>query len=62
MPGQGLSAAAPIGDDRRQRRAGGFVVPGSFTHGSAGQRVRWLSRGLEGGSVQSCNTFEAARL
>jgi predicted metalloprotease len=59
---EGLNAAAQIGDDRMQRRAGGFVVPDSFTHGSAEQRVRWFSRGLERGSVQGCNTFEAASL
>jgi len=54
---EGLRAAAAIGDDRLQRQAQGTVVPESFTHGSSAQRVEWLRRGLESGSVDSCNTF-----
>jgi hypothetical protein len=59
---EGLNAAAQIGDDRMQRRAGGFVVPDSFTHGSAKQRQRWFRQGLSSGDVERCNTFEAASL
>jgi uncharacterized protein len=59
---EGLNAAAQIGDDRMQRRAIGFVVPDSFTHGSSEQRVRWFRRGLQSGSLQDCNSFEAAQL
>jgi predicted metalloprotease len=59
---EGLNAAAQIGDDRMQRRSMGFVVPDSFTHGSSAQRVRWFRRGLGSGSVQDCNSFEAASL
>jgi uncharacterized protein len=59
---EGLNAAAQIGDDRMQRRSAGFVVPDSFTHGSSEQRVRWFRRGLQSGSMQGCNSFEAARL
>jgi predicted metalloprotease len=54
---EGLRAAAAIGDDRLQRQSQGTVVPESFTHGSSEQRVEWLRRGLETGSVDSCNTF-----
>jgi predicted metalloprotease len=53
----GLNAASKIGDDMMQRRQGGSVVPESFTHGSSAQRVQWFRRGLESGSVDSCNTF-----
>jgi predicted metalloprotease len=37
----------------------GHVVPESFTHGSAQQRMAWFKRGLESGSVQSCDTFNS---
>jgi uncharacterized protein len=55
---EGLRAAAAIGDDRLQRQTQGTVVPESFTHGSSEQRVEWLRRGLESGSVDACNTFQ----
>jgi predicted metalloprotease len=58
----GLNAAAAVGDDRLQRRAQGYVVPESFTHGSSAQRVRWFRRGLETGEVRQCDTFAADRL
>jgi predicted metalloprotease len=54
-----LHAAAQIGDDTLQRAARGRVVPESFTHGSSEQRVAWFRRGLDGGSVKGCNTFDA---
>lgn len=57
---EGLRAAAAIGDDRLQSRAGRAVTPESFTHGSAGQRQRWLRTGLETGSPQACDTFADA--
>jgi predicted metalloprotease len=55
----GLRAAAAIGDDRLQRQTQGRVVPESFTHGSSQQRVAWLTRGLDSGRMESCETFEA---
>jgi predicted metalloprotease len=56
----GLRAAAAIGDDRLQKQTQGRVVPESFTHGSSQQRVSWLSRGLDSGRMESCNTFDSA--
>jgi len=56
---EGLRAAAAIGDDTLQRRAQGRVVPESFTHGSAEQRVAWFKRGLDTGSLKACDTFGA---
>jgi len=53
---EGLAAAAAIGDDTLQERAGGGVDPESWTHGSSEQRVRWLRRGLETGEVSACDT------
>jgi predicted metalloprotease len=57
-----LNAATAIGDDALQKQSQGVVVPDSFTHGSSAQRVRWFNRGLEGGKVENCNTFEARQL
>jgi uncharacterized protein len=57
-----LRTAAAIGDDTLQRKAQGYVVPDSFTHGSAQQRQRWFETGLRSGKVGSCNTFAAAQL
>ncbi|GAA5171567.1 KPN_02809 family neutral zinc metallopeptidase [Viridibacterium curvum] len=59
---EAIRAATAIGDDALQRAAQGRVVPDSFTHGSSEQRVRWLNRGLESGSLDSCNTFKASSL
>jgi uncharacterized protein len=53
----GLRAAAAVGDDRLQRMSTGHVSPETFTHGSSAQRTSWFRRGLEGGTVASCNTF-----
>ncbi len=55
----GLNAAAAIGDDRLQRMTQGTVVPESFTHGSSADRVRWLRRGLDSGTLDACNTFNS---
>jgi uncharacterized protein len=57
-----VTAATAIGDDTLQRAARGRVMPESFTHGSAEERVRWLRRGLATGRVQDCNTFGSASL
>lgn len=54
---EGLQAAAAIGDDSLQRRAGGRVRPESFTHGSSAQRTKWFKIGFRTGSVEACNTF-----
>jgi uncharacterized protein len=54
---EGLRAAHQIGDDVLQRASQGVVVPESFTHGSAEQRMTWLKRGLSTGDPEQCNTF-----
>jgi predicted metalloprotease len=52
-----LRAASAVGDDTLQRRAQGYVVPESFTHGTSAERVSWFKRGMAAGSIDSCNTF-----
>jgi uncharacterized protein len=52
-----IATAQAIGDDRLQQESRGYVVPDSFTHGSAAQRVQWLNAGLQSGQVDACNTF-----
>lgn len=59
---EALNAASRIGDDALQRQARGTVVPESFTHGTSAQRMTWFKRGLDGGSISQCNTFEARSL
>jgi predicted metalloprotease len=54
---EGVRAAQAIGDDTLQRQMQGRVVPDSFTHGSADQRIRWLKRGFESGDPNACDTF-----
>lgn len=59
---EALSTATAIGDDALQRQARGVVVPDSFSHGTSEQRVRWFSRGFEGGQPSDCDTFAAQSL
>jgi uncharacterized protein len=59
---EAMNAAAQIGDDNLQRKSQGTIVPESFTHGTSQQRTTWFRRGLESGSVQQCNTFDAQKL
>ena len=59
---EALNAASQIGDDNLQRKTQGTIVPESFTHGTSQQRTSWFRRGLESGTVQQCNTFDAQRL
>lgn len=54
---EGLRAAHQIGDDVLQRQSQGVVVPESFTHGSAEQRMSWLKKGLQTGDPEQCDTF-----
>jgi predicted metalloprotease len=54
---EALRAAAAVGDDAIQKRAQGYVVPESFTHGSAKDRMAWFTRGYQNGDMRQCNTF-----
>lgn len=54
---EALNAANAIGDDRLQKRAGGRVVPDSFTHGTSAQRMRWFKKGFDTGDINQGDTF-----
>jgi predicted metalloprotease len=54
---EALRAASAVGDDIIQRRTQGYVVPDSFTHGSAQQRMQWFARGMQSGDMRQCNAF-----
>ena len=57
---EALRAASMIGDDRLQMQSQGYVVPESFTHGTAEQRSRWFKQGFQTGQMSGCNTFSGA--
>jgi uncharacterized protein len=48
-----------VGDDTLQKQIQGYVVPESFTHGTAAQRTSWFQRGLTNGTIGACDTFGA---
>jgi uncharacterized protein len=55
---EAIRAAAAVGDDMIQKRTQGYVVPDSFTHGSAQQRMQWFAKGMQSGDMQQCQTFK----
>jgi len=59
---EGMNATSALGDDRIQRRAQGYVVPESFTHGSAAQRAHWFRQGWSQGNPDQCDTFRIDQL
>lgn len=54
---EALTAAHAIGDDTLQMEAQGYVVPESFTHGTSEQRMRWLTKGYQNGTIKGGDTF-----
>ncbi len=55
---EAINAAHQIGDDRLQKRAGGAVVPDSFTHGTSAQRVKWFTKGFNTGDFSEAKRNE----
>lgn len=55
---EAITAAGAVGDDTIQKRARGYVVPESFTHGTAKQRIYWFERGFELGTIEGGDTFK----
>lgn len=56
---EALKAASAVGDDSIQKKTQGYVVPESFTHGSARDRMNWFNQGFQSGDIRRCNTFQA---
>lgn len=54
---EAIRAAGAVGDDMIQKRTQGYVIPDSFTHGSAQQRIQWFARGMQSGDMRQCETF-----
>ena len=54
---EAIRAAAAVGDDMIQKRTQGYVVPESFTHGSAQQRMQWFAKGMQSGQMRQCEAF-----
>lgn len=59
---EAINAAQAVGDDRLQKRAQGYAVPDSFTHGTSEQRAKWFMTGMNSGDPAKCNTFSAKTL
>ena len=59
---EALNAASQIGDDKIQMEGQGYVVPDSFTHGTAAQRLKWFKLGFETGDMRKGDTFNARQL
>lgn len=55
---EAIRCASVIGDDYLQKKAQGYAVEESFTHGTATQRMKWLKKGLQTGDIRQGNTFE----
>ena len=54
---EAISCASVIGDDYLQKKAQGYAVEESFTHGTAAQRMKWLKLGMQTGDIRKGNTF-----
>jgi uncharacterized protein len=59
---EALNAAHAVGDDTIQKKAQGYVVPDSFTHGTSEQRERWFNKGFKSGTLEGGDTFNAKSL
>ncbi|RPI74324.1 MAG: metalloprotease [Ignavibacteriales bacterium] len=59
---EALNAASAVGDDNIQKQTQGYIVPESFTHGTAEQRKRWFFKGFTSGDISQGDTFSALDL
>jgi predicted metalloprotease len=55
---EAIRCASVIGDDYLQKKAQGYDIPESFTHGTSQQRMKWLKLGLQTGDIRQGNTFQ----
>lgn len=59
---EALTAANATGDDTLQKKAQGYAVPDSFTHGTSKQRMTWLEKGFKYGNITNGDTFKVTNL
>ena len=55
-----IRCAEVIGDDYLQKKARGYVVSESFTHGTSAQRMKWFKLGLQTGDISKGTTFQCS--
>jgi len=55
---EALTAASAVGDDSIQKNTQGYVIPDSFTHGAAADRMKWFNQGFQTGDIRRCDTFK----
>lgn len=55
---EAILCAQVIGDDYLQKKAQGYDIPESFTHGTSQQRMKWLKLGLRTGDINQGTTFQ----
>jgi uncharacterized protein len=56
-PAEAMQAAQAVGDDRIQEKTQGRTDPETWNHGSAADRLKWFTTGLESGDPSKCDTF-----
>ena len=54
---EAIRATHAVGDDTIQKRSQGYVVPDSFTHGTAQQRQEWYEKGYKAGGLDDWDSF-----
>jgi len=54
---EAMNAARAVGDDTIQQKAQGYIMPDTFTHGTAEQRMRWFRKGFLAGDLSQGDTF-----
>ncbi|RLV49377.1 hypothetical protein D9V37_12655 [Nocardioides mangrovicus] len=57
---EGIAAAKVVGDDAIEKRTSGQVDEEQWTHGSSAQRVAAFKVGLQYGTIDACNFFDAS--
>ena len=55
---EAIKCAQVIGDDYLQKRAQGYAMPESFTHGTSEQRMKWFKLGFDTGDIRRGTTFQ----
>lgn len=57
---EAIDTADALGDDTRMLALIGIVQEAAFTHGSAEQRLRWMTVGFTSGDMTACDTWSVA--